>query len=94
MEWWPFLIFHRGGLRIKVINNTIDVDQITAFVGQNESGKSNLFEALYRVHPFDEQAKYKQNPRDFTKPYLNLRAASRNSMICITCSIVGLHPSF
>ena len=36
----------------------------------------------------------KQNPRDFTKPYLNLRAASRNSMICITCSIVGLHPSF
>ena len=20
MEWWPFLIFHRGGLRIKVIN--------------------------------------------------------------------------
>ena len=28
------------------------------------------------------------------KPYLNLRAASRNSMICITCSLVGLHPSF
>ena len=23
MEWWPFLIFHRGGLRIKVINNTL-----------------------------------------------------------------------
>ena len=22
MEWWPVLIFHRGGLRIKVINNT------------------------------------------------------------------------
>ena len=22
MEWWPFLIFYRGGLRIKVINNT------------------------------------------------------------------------
>ena len=22
MEWWPFLIFHRGGLQIKVINNT------------------------------------------------------------------------
>ena len=22
MEWWPFLIFDRGGLRIKVINNT------------------------------------------------------------------------
>ena len=24
MEWWPFLIFHRGGLRIKVINNTAE----------------------------------------------------------------------
>ena len=22
MEWWPLLIFHRGGLRIKVINNS------------------------------------------------------------------------
>ena len=22
MEWWPVLIFHRGGLRIKVINNS------------------------------------------------------------------------
>ena len=30
----------------------IDVSQVTAFVGQNESGKSNLFEALYRVNPF------------------------------------------
>ena len=25
MEWWPFLIFHRGGLRIKVINNNVPV---------------------------------------------------------------------
>lgn len=29
----------------------IDVNQITAFVGQNEAGKSNLFEALYRLNP-------------------------------------------
>jgi len=36
----------------------IDVNQITAFVGQNESGKSNLFEALYRVNPFDQNATY------------------------------------
>ena len=29
MEWWPFLIFHRGGLRIKVINNNRrDSDQL------------------------------------------------------------------
>lgn len=30
----------------------IDVNDITAFVGQNESGKSNLFEALYRINPY------------------------------------------
>lgn len=30
----------------------IDVGDVTAFVGQNEAGKSNLFEALYRINPF------------------------------------------
>ena len=30
MEWWPFLIFHRGGLRIKVINNTREGFHLTA----------------------------------------------------------------
>jgi len=30
----------------------IEVNDITAFVGQNEAGKSNLFEALYRINPF------------------------------------------
>jgi hypothetical protein len=30
----------------------IDVGDITAFVGQNEAGKSNLFEALNRINPF------------------------------------------
>lgn len=30
----------------------VDVNAITAFVGQNEAGKSNLFEALYRINPF------------------------------------------
>jgi hypothetical protein len=29
----------------------IDVTSITAFVGQNEAGKSNLCEALYRINP-------------------------------------------
>ena len=28
MEWWPFLIFHRGGLRIKVINNNMRADEL------------------------------------------------------------------
>ena len=30
MEWWPFLIFHRGGLRIKVINNTCPAKSISS----------------------------------------------------------------
>lgn len=30
----------------------IELSRITAFVGQNEAGKSNLFEALYRINPF------------------------------------------
>lgn len=36
----------------------IQAGDITAFVGQNEAGKSNLFEALYRVNPFDGNAAY------------------------------------
>ena len=36
----------------------IDTTKITAFVGQNEAGKSNLFEALYRINPFDGQTAY------------------------------------
>jgi energy-coupling factor transporter ATP-binding protein EcfA2 len=30
----------------------IELGDITAFVGQNEAGKSNSFEALYRINPF------------------------------------------
>ena len=30
----------------------VEISEITAFVGQNEAGKSNLFDALYRINPF------------------------------------------
>jgi hypothetical protein len=36
----------------------IDANQITAFVGQNEAGKSNLFEALYCLNPIVDGATY------------------------------------
>lgn len=36
----------------------IEVGDITAFVGQNEAGKSNLFEALYRINPFAPDEAY------------------------------------
>lgn len=37
----------------------IEISDITAFVGQNEAGKSNLFEALYRINPFVPNEAYK-----------------------------------
>lgn len=36
----------------------IEISDITAFVGQNEAGKSNLFEALYRINPFAPKEAY------------------------------------
>ncbi len=36
----------------------IEVGNVTAFVGQNEAGKSNLFEALYRINPFAPDEAY------------------------------------
>ena len=35
MEWWPFLIFHRGGLRIKVINNNTELKRWGGLRGMN-----------------------------------------------------------
>jgi hypothetical protein len=32
----------------------IETTSVAAFVGQNEAGKSNLFEALHRLHPYDD----------------------------------------
>jgi hypothetical protein len=39
----------------------IETTRVTAFVGQNEAGKSNLFEALYRINPFDGKTTYDIN---------------------------------
>lgn len=36
----------------------VTVNDVTAFVGQNESGKSNLFEALYLINPFATDDSY------------------------------------
>ena len=47
-----FQRFRVRNYRNVIDSGWIEVTQITAFVGQNESGKSNLFEALYRVNPF------------------------------------------
>jgi len=36
----------------------VDVEQLTAFIGPNESGKSNLCEALFRLNPYDKQTSF------------------------------------
>ena len=53
-----FVAFQVTNYRNVVDSGPIGVNRITAFVGQNEAGKSNLFDALYRVNPFDQQAVY------------------------------------
>jgi energy-coupling factor transporter ATP-binding protein EcfA2 len=51
------------GFQVTNFRNIVDsgwipANQITAFVGQNEAGKSNLFEALYCLNPIIEDASY------------------------------------
>jgi hypothetical protein len=60
MEGGPmeFVAFQVTNYRNVIDSGQIGVNQITAFVGQNEAGKSNLFDALYRVNPFDQKAVY------------------------------------
>ena len=53
-----FVAFQVTNYRNILDSGPIEAGRITAFVGQNEAGKSNLFDALYRVNPFDHQAVY------------------------------------
>lgn len=53
-----FVAFQVTNYRNILDSGRIEANRITAFVGQNEAGKSNLFDALYRVNPFDHQAVY------------------------------------
>lgn len=50
--------FHVTNYRNVHDSGWIDTNQITAFVGQNEAGKSNLFEALYRLNPIIAEDSY------------------------------------
>ena len=48
MEWWPFLIFHRGGLRIKVINN----NGLASCLNHSGTYEESLGTELRVSHPF------------------------------------------
>ncbi|MDX1194143.1 hypothetical protein GOL96_21905 [Sinorhizobium medicae] len=52
-----------AGFRVQNFRNILDsgwieANRITAFVGQNEAGKSNLFEALYVLNPIIPDVEY------------------------------------
>ena len=58
----------------------VDINDITAFVGQNECGKSNLLQALFMLSPYDKDEKYCINsdwPIDMWPP-----GAAENEVVC------------
>ncbi len=50
--------FHVRNYRNIHDSGPIETGRITAFVGQNEAGKSNLFEALHRINPLNGRDAY------------------------------------
>ena len=50
--------FQVTNFRNVIDSGWIEANQITAFVGQNEAGKSNLFEALYALNPIIDGPSY------------------------------------
>ena len=66
MEWWPFLIFHRGGLRIKVINNICSADlassRNTASISTPQTSQTLPLEVPARVP-------HKKDDQDSTQPH-------------------------
>lgn len=56
----------------------IDVGRVTALIGQNESGKSNLCEALFKLYPFDD-SKY---DIDFDWPVDLWEKKDPNAIVC------------
>lgn len=63
-------------------SNWIDVNQVTAFVGQNESGKSNLFDALYRINPFISGEDYNIN-EDWPVDNWGEKKNAKGTAVCV-----------
>ena len=59
----------------------INVNKVTALVGQNESGKSNLCEALYKLNPFQQDAKYNID-EDWPADKWGEKDSNRDSRVC------------
>jgi len=60
----------------------INLCDVTAFVGQNEAGKSNLFDALYRLNPFVEGASYDAD-EDWPVDDWENKADAKKAIVCV-----------
>jgi energy-coupling factor transporter ATP-binding protein EcfA2 len=75
-----------SGFRVQNFRNIldsgwIDANQITAFVGQNEAGKSNLFEALYCLNPITPDAEYSMD-EDWPVDQWEGRKNAKGRLVC------------
>jgi energy-coupling factor transporter ATP-binding protein EcfA2 len=59
----------------------INTNDVTAFVGQNEAGKSNLFEALYCLNPYVAGATY-NDAEDWPVDNWKGRKDSKGKLVC------------
>lgn len=74
------------GFQVTNFRNIIDsgwipANQITAFVGQNEAGKSNLFEALYCLNPIIADATYNLD-EDWPVDKWEGRKTANGTLVC------------
>jgi hypothetical protein len=76
-----FTKFRVTNYRNVIDSDWIDVSRITAFVGQNEAGKSNLFEALYCLNPIDDSADYKVD-EDWPVDQWGQRSEAKGKLVC------------
>jgi len=51
-------------------SNEFTLDQVTCLIGKNESGKTALLEALYRLNPYDPEAGEYDKIQDYPRRYL------------------------
>lgn len=74
------------GFRVTNFRNILDsgwieANRITAFVGQNEAGKSNLFEALYILNPIIPGADYSLD-EDWPVDRWEDRGGAKGKLVC------------
>jgi hypothetical protein len=59
----------------------INANRITSFVGQNEAGKSNLFEALYILNPIIPGSEYSLD-EDWPVDRWEVRKDAKGKLVC------------